>query len=111
MVIEILHNPRCSKSRQALALLEKSGHEYRIIDYLKTPPTFIELKEILKKLKMKPEGILRKKEAKDAKIGDLSGNELLKAICKNPRALQRPIVVTADKAVIGRPPEAISEVL
>ena len=89
MMVRIYHNPRCSKSRQTLALIEEKGITPDVIHYLDTPPTPQELKEILGMLGMAPEDILRKKEARE----------------------ERPIVINGKKAALGRPPESVLEIL
>ncbi|MBX2832533.1 MAG: arsenate reductase (glutaredoxin) [Rhodospirillales bacterium] len=110
-MVRIYHNPRCSKSRQTLALIEEQGITPDVIAYLDTPPTPQELTDILVKLGMAPEDIIRKKEAKEEGISDLRGADLIKALCDHPRAIERPIVVNGDKAVLGRPPENVLEIL
>lgn len=108
----IYHNPRCAKSRAALALLQERGIEPRIIEYLKTPPNAAELKILLKKLGMKPEQLLRKGEdVYRAELADkqLTGAQLIDAMVENPILIERPIIVKGDKAVIGRPPEKVAE--
>jgi arsenate reductase len=112
--ITIYHNPRCGKSRGALALLEEKGVHPHIIEYLKTPPTKEELRSIVKKLGMKPGQIVRKGEEvfKEKFAGKtLSDEQLLEALVKNPILIERPIVVVGDRAVIGRPPENVLELL
>ncbi|MBX3492450.1 MAG: arsenate reductase (glutaredoxin) [Parvibaculum sp.] len=107
----IYHNPRCSKSRQTLALLEENGHAPKVIEYLKEPPSAAELQAILKKLKMKPRDLMRKGEDVYKSLGldneKLSDDELLKAMVENPILIERPIVVAGAKAKIGRPPESV----
>jgi len=112
--IRIYHNPRCSKSRSALAILEEKGIAPEVIDYLKVPPSKIELRNILKKLDMKPEEIVRKSEDvyKNLFQGKvLSDDEWLDALVENPILIERPIVQVAERAVIGRPPERVLELL
>ena len=111
MDLTIYHNPRCSKSRQALQLLIDTGKKFKIIEYLNLPPTPAELTDILTKLNMTPTEILRTKEAKKTGINCLNGINLIEAISKNPDSMQRPIIINGDKAVIGRPPERIFEIL
>ena len=116
MSVTIYHNPSCSKSRAALALLEERGIEPEIIEYLKTPPSAPELKAILKKLGLKPRGLLRKGEPRYAELGlkdrDLDDNALIALMAANPILIERPILVTGDgRAVLGRPPEAIEALL
>ncbi len=109
----IYHNPRCSKSRQTLALLTENNVEPEIVEYLKTPPTTGELGEILVKLGMKPADILRRKETKEAGLdpSTLSDAQIIAAISANPAIMERPIVVKGDRAVMGRPPENVLELL
>ncbi len=110
-VVTMYHNPRCSKSRQTLSLLEQHGIQPAIVEYLKTPPTAAELKGILEKLRMKPRDLMRKKEEpyKDLGLDDesLSDDRLIEAMVENPILIERPIVVTDHGAKIGRPPEDV----
>jgi arsenate reductase len=112
--ITIYHNPRCGKSRSTLMLVREHGIKPTIIEYLKTPPTKDELRAILKKLGMMPEQIVRKGE--DVYKVKFAGKQMtdeqwLEALAKNPILIERPIVVKGDKAVIGRPPENVLELL
>jgi arsenate reductase len=111
----IYHNPRCSKSRQTLALLEERGLSPRIVDYLKTPPSAAELKTILKKLGLRPRDLMRKGEPRYAELGlkdrDLNDDALIRLMVANPILIERPIVVSGGKAAIGRPPESVLEIL
>lgn len=112
--MKIYHNPRCTKSRQTLAVITSKNVEPDIIEYLKTPPTAKELKDILKKLGMKPQDIIRKGEAiykEKYKGKEYSDEEWVKILVENPKLIERPIVVEGDKAVIGRPPENVLELL
>lgn len=115
MNITIYHNPRCSKSRQTLALLEENGHEPTVIEYLKTPPSEKELKDILKMLGLSARELMRVKEAeyKDNGFNDdsLSEKELITAMLEFPKLIERPIVVANKKAAIGRPPESVLDIL
>jgi arsenate reductase len=115
MPVVIYHNPRCSKSRETLALIEKKGIKPTIIEYLKTPPSAKELKEILGKLKLSPRALLRKKEPPyaDLKLDNekLSDEALIRAMVENPVLIERPIVVNGAKAALGRPPEAVVSIL
>jgi len=112
MTVKIYHNPRCSKSRQTLALLHDNGVEPEIVEYLTTPPSAAELKDVLAKLGLGPKDVLRTKEAKEEGIDPaLDGDELIEAIALHPRALQRPIVVKGAKAAMGRPPESVLDIL
>lgn len=112
--MKIYHNPRCSKSRQGLAILNDANIEFEIIQYLKTPPSEKEIKDILSKLNMKPIALVRKNEAiwkENYKGKELSDEEIIKAMAENPKLIERPIVIHNDKAVLGRPPENISTIL
>lgn len=112
--MKIYHNPRCRKSRETLQLIEDKGATVEIVEYLKDIPSISELKEVLGKLNMKASEIVRKGEAiykENFKGKDLSEEEWLKALVENPKLIERPIVVKGDKAVIGRPPENVEELL
>ncbi len=115
MTVTIYHNPRCSKSRQTLALLEEHKVEPLVIEYLKTPPSEAELDRILSLLHLEPLDLMRKGEElfKTLGLGDDSKSraELIKAMVDNPVLIERPIVVNGGKAAIGRPPEAVLEIL
>ena len=115
MTVKIYHNPRCSKSRQTLALLEEKGLEPDIVHYLKTPPSPAELSKVLDMLGMAPHDLMRKKEApyKDNNLGDehLDQDTLIRAMVDNPILIERPIVVANGKAALGRPPEAVLDIL
>jgi arsenate reductase len=113
-MITIYHNPRCSTSRQTLELVNKQKDEVKVIEYLKTPPDKKELKEILKKLGVKASQLLRRKEElfkERYKDKNLSEDEWLEVLVKNPILIERPIVIKENKGVIGRPPENILEIL
>ena len=111
----IYHNPRCSKSRQTLALLEEKGVNPRIVDYLKMPPSAAELKTILKKLGLRPRDLMRKGEPLYAELGlkdrDLDDDALIALMVANPILIERPIVVSGGKAALGRPPESVLKIL
>ena len=115
MTVTIYHNPRCSKSRQTLALLEERGIAPHVVDYLKTPPTAAEIKTILKKLGLGPLDLLREGERLYAELGlkerDLDDDALIALMVANPILIERPIVVSGAKAAIGRPPETVLEIL
>jgi len=115
MNVTIYHNPRCSKSRQTLQLLEEQGIKPNIIDYLNTPPSAEELRQTLDSLGMRPRELMRKGEAvyKEAGLADenLSDDQLIAAMLANPILIERPIVLTNGKARIGRPPESVLEIL
>lgn len=114
-MVTIYHNPRCTKSRQTLALLEQRGIKPKIIEYLDNPPSAAELKHLLKLLGIPARELLRKKEDEyhQAKLDDpsLSDAEIINAMIKHPRLIERPIVVTGNKAAIGRPPENALKIL
>ena len=115
MTVTIYHNPRCSKSRQTLALLEERGISPRVVDYLKTPPSAAELKAILKKLGLRPRDLMRKGEPRFAELGlkerDLDDDALIALMVANPILIERPIVVSGGKAALGRPPETVLKIL
>ena len=111
----IYHNPRCSKSRETLLLLENQQQDIEIVEYLKTPPTAEELSDILQQLDMQPRQLLRTKETlyKELQLDNdnLSDQELIRAMCDNPKLIERPIVIKNNQAIIGRPPEAVLNIL
>ncbi len=111
--ITIYHNPRCSKSRETLALLEQHGVTPRIVEYLKTPPTAAELKAILAGLGMKPEQLVRKGEEiyKSGYAADFTDAQWIAALVKDPILIERPIVVKAGGAALGRPPKNVLKIL
>ncbi len=112
----LFHNPRCSKSRQTLALLQENKAEFKIVEYLNTPPTTGELETILNKLGFdSPHELIRSKESlyQDLGISNFKENreKLLKTMIENPKLIERPIFITNEKAAIGRPPEAVLKLL
>lgn len=113
--IVIYHNPRCSKSRATLQLLQERGIEPEIIEYLKTPPSAARLKELLAMLEMSPRELMRKGEEPYKDLGlrdaDLDDDALVAAMVDNPILIERPIVVTGGQARLGRPPEQVLELL
>lgn len=113
--IQILHNPRCSKSRQTLALLEEKGIEPEIIKYLDTPPSGEELKVILEKLGISARDLLRKGEDDYKKLNlknpDLKEDDLIEAMVNHPKLIERPIVINGGKARLGRPPESVLDIV
>ena len=113
--VTIYHNPRCSKSRQTLALLVEKGVKPKVVEYLKTPPSAAELKRVLKKLGLKPRDIVRRGESVYAKLAlkdkDVPDDELIKLMAANPILIERPIVVSGDKAAIGRPPDSVLKII
>lgn len=115
MAVTIYHNPRCSKSRQALALLRDKGVEPRIVEYLRTPPDAETLKGILERLGLAPRELMRRKEAPykelDLDNRGLDDAALIQAMVDNPILIERPIILKGEKAVVGRPPEKALEIL
>jgi len=115
MSITIYHNPRCSKSRQTLALLQERGIEPVVIEYLTTPPDATTLKALLGKLKLSARELMRTKEAvyKENGLADpqLSETALIKAMVEHPVLIERPIVVNGNRAALGRPPENVLTIL
>lgn len=111
----IYHNPRCSKSRQALALLRDNDIEPEVIEYLKQPPNQTQLKQILKLLNCEPRDIMRQSEDifKKLKIAstEYSQAELIKLMVEHPILIERPIIVHGKKAVVGRPPENVLSII
>lgn len=115
MTVTIYHNPRCSKSRQTMALLEENGVTPVVREYLKDVPTAAELDEILNMLGQEPRDFMRKKEAeyKAAGLDDegLTRAELIDGMVANPKLIERPIVIKEGEARVGRPPESVLEIL
>ena len=114
-MLTIYHNPRCSKSRQTLSLLQDQGLEPEIVLYLETVPSTETLKRLLKKLNLSARQLLRRgeQEYKDQNLADtsLSEQQLIAAMAKYPKLIERPIVVNGERAAIGRPPEAVLEII
>jgi arsenate reductase len=113
MDVIIWHNPRCSKSRETLALLEDEGHEVEERLYLVDMPTKNEILDVLDKTGLKPSQLIRRKEAlfKELGLADADEDALLIAMVEHPKLIERPIVLAEDKAAIGRPPEAVLDIL
>lgn len=113
--VTLYHNPRCSKSRQTLELLEQNGVTPQIVKYLETPPDAATLRMLLDMLGLEPRQLMRQKEAEYTELGlanpELSTDELIQAMIDHPRLIERPIVVKAGKAAIGRPPEQVLDIL
>lgn len=111
--IRIFHNPRCSKSRLTMEILTDKDANISIVEYLKTPPSTAELKEILDLLGLKPRELMRKHEKpyKENNLDnpELTDEQLIQAMVDNPILIERPIVITGNRAVIGRPPEKVLE--
>ncbi len=113
-MLQILHNPRCRKSRETLQLIQETNTEVEIIEYLTDVPTHSELERIIKKLKISPVELLRKGEAifkEQFKGKNLTDSEWIDVMVNNPKLIERPIVIRGDKAVIGRPPENVKSLL
>ena len=115
MFITIYHNPKCSKSRQTLKLLQEQGINPVTIEYLKNPPTVEKLKEILSLLGVSPRDLMRKKEDEykelDLANSKLSDKDLIDFMVKHPILIERPIVLANGKAALGRPPEQVLNIL
>ena len=113
-MLNIYHNPRRTKSREGLSILEDSGQDFKIIKYLDDSPSQEDLKIIIKKLGIKPIDLIRKQEKiwkENFKTKDLSDSEIIKALHDFPKLIERPIVINGEKAIIGRPPEDIKGIL
>lgn len=113
-MIQIYHNPRCGKSRNCLAFVEDTKQEYEIIPYLTETPSFDDLKELLKKLNLKPVELVRTKEKiwiENYKGKDLTEDETIQAMVDNPILIERPIVVKDGKAIIGRDLDKVASFL
>ena len=114
MKLKVYHNPRCSKSRCAIDLLNERGIQFEIVEYLKETPTVAELASIINKLGIKPEDLLRKGESdykENFKGKELSDEQWIEAMIQFPKLIERPIVVHQDKAVVARPTEKIDEIV
>jgi len=113
--LTLYHNPRCSKSRSALQLLEERGLNPNIVCYLETPLSAAELHELLRKLGIRARQLLRTGEDEYKALGlndpELTDEQLIAAMVNQPKLIERPILVAGDKAVVGRPPESILEIL
>ncbi len=112
--VTIWHNPRCSKSRNAMTLLEENGVEAEVVKYLETPPTKVELKTLLLQLGMSARELMRTKESiyKELGLKEVDDEEkLIEAMVAHPKLIERPVVVKGNRAVIGRPMENVSELL
>lgn len=113
-MIKIYHNSRCRKSREGLAIVKSSGKDFEIINYLEEVPSKQELRKVLDYLSLSPLQLVRKNEAiwkEKFKGRNLSDEEIIDAMIKYPKLIERPIVINGDKAVIGRPSESIIELL
>ncbi|MCA0133473.1 arsenate reductase (glutaredoxin) [Winogradskyella alexanderae] len=113
-MITIYHNPRCRKSREGLQLLENSGQPFEVVKYLENQLSFSELKNLIKKLGVKPEDLVRKNEAiwkSEYKGKIMTDDEIIEAMVTNPKLIERPIIVNGKKARIGRPADKILEII
>ena len=113
-MIIIYHNNRCSKSRSGLEILKKSGKDFKVIKYLENVPTKSELKALIKLLGIEPIDLVRKNEAirkSNYKNKDISNDSIINAMLEHPKLIERPIVVSGNNAVIGRPPERILDLI
>ncbi|WP_017925849.1 arsenate reductase (glutaredoxin) [Thioalkalivibrio sp. HL-Eb18] len=111
----LYHNPRCSKSRAALALLREQGVEPEIVEYLKTPPDAATLKSVIEKLGIRPRDLLRTGEAEYRELGlkdaEMDDEALIQTMIQHPQLIERPILVVGDQARLGRPPEQVLEIV
>ena len=113
-MLVIYHNPRCQKSRKAISILEDAGEKFEVVYYLDHPPSVEELTEVVRKLGGDAFELVRKEEQifRDEYMGkEFSNEEWIEIMVKNPILIQRPVVIVDDRAVIGRPPEKIKELL
>lgn len=113
-MVKIYHNPRCSKSREGVQWLQEKGLEIEIIDYMKNPISLDELKQIIKKLDIRPIELVRTKETiwkENFASKEMTDEEILQSMVDNPKLIERPIVVNQQKAVVARPTELIETVL
>lgn len=115
MTMKLYHNPRCSKSREALKLLQERGHTPEIVHYLDQPPSAAELRRIVKLLGIEPRELLRTKETAYKVLGldapRLSDAAIIEAMVANPVLIERPILVSGTRAVLGRPPERVLDLV
>jgi arsenate reductase len=115
MSLILYHNPRCSSSRAALQLLQGRGLAPKIVLYLETPPTADEIAGLLKKLKIGARDLLRTKEARYAELGladaSLTEAAIIRAMAENPILIERPVLVSGARAIVGRPPERVLELI
>lgn len=115
MPVTLYHNPRCSKSRETLALLREQGVEPEVVEYLKTPPDAAVLSTLLDMLGLEPRQLMRTKEPEYKALGlddpALTREQLIDAMAANPKLIERPIVIKDGRAALGRPPQAVLGVL
>lgn len=113
-MIQIYHNPRCSKSREGMGILENSGKEFETVEYMKGILSVNKLKDLIQKLKIEPMDLVRKNETiwkENFKDKNLSEDQIIQAMHEFPNLIERPIVVNGSKAIIGRPPVLIKDIL
>jgi len=111
---KIWHNPRCSKSRQTLGILEEKGVDAEVVKYLEETPSVNEIKEILKKLNISARELMRTKEDEYKSLGlkdETDEDKLIEAMAHHPKLIERPVVIKGDRAVLGRPPEKVLELI
>jgi len=115
MEITLYHNPRCSKSRQTLELLEQNNVNFTVVEYLKAPPSHQQLDSILRGLGMNPRELMRKGQSEYKELGladeSLSRDQLIDSMIRNPILIERPILIAGDEIAIGRPPENVLTIL
>jgi len=112
--IKIFHNPRCSKSRKTLEIIQQQGHTPEIIKYLDSPPSEEEIELVLTRLNMQPRDLMRKGEAEYKQFftdESLTKTELISLMHQYPKVIERPIVLSNNQAVIGRPPESVLDII
>lgn len=113
--VRIFYNPKCSKCRLTMDILNNKGVNVSVVEYLNTPPSSVELNEVLNLLGLEPHDLMRKHEApyKENKLDnpDLSREQLIQAMIDNPVLIERPIIINGNKAIIGRPPEKVLDIL
>ena len=112
--MKIYHNPRCSKSRQTLKILNDKNVKFEIVEYLKDKLSISELEIIIEKLDINPIELVRKNELiwkENYKYKDLTHKEIVKAMIENPKIIERPIVINGNRAVLGRPPENVLKII
>ncbi|WP_416442036.1 arsenate reductase (glutaredoxin) [Leeuwenhoekiella sp. A16] len=113
-MLKIYHNPRCGKSREGLAILEESGKDFEIVKYLENTPSYIELAAIIGKLGIHAIDLVRTNESawkENFKNKNLTDEEIIQAMVDHPKLIERPIVIHNNKAIVGRPPENIKQIL
>lgn len=113
-MLQIFHNPRCRKSRETLQIIQDSGTQVQIVEYLKDVPTKTELEDVVQKLGIKPMDLIRRGESifkEQFKDKSFSDSQWIEVMVANPKLIERPIVIKGDKAVIGRPPENVMSLL